>query len=81
MENDPKFEQRSDEIQDIISRIPSGLVRYGSAVLLLVITVFVFVSWLIKYPDLLKAEVVITTKPAPVSLVTRVLGQLSLESG
>ena len=36
------------------------------------------ISWFVKYPDVLKAEVVITTTPVPVNLVARVDGRLKL---
>jgi hypothetical protein len=75
------FEQnelRSPEVQEIVSKLPSGIIRWGISVTFLVILSILFISWFVKYPDLLKATVVITTSPPPTVLVSRTNGSLVL---
>lgn len=72
------IEIRSEEVQEIISHVPNGLVRWGLTVMFIVIASLLGVTWFIKYPDLLTAPVVITTTPAPVNLVARTSGRIQL---
>ena len=78
MEPEKQLEIRSDQVQEIISQVPHGLVRWGITVIFLVMLALLAASWFIKYPDILVAEVVITSDPAPVTLVTRVPGRITL---
>ena len=71
-------ELRSPEVQEIIGKAPSNLIRWGITVIFLVIVSLLFMSWFIKYPDLLTAKVVITTTPPPIALVSRASGSLHL---
>ena len=71
-------ELHSPEVQEIIGRVPNKLIRWGITVLFLVIVSLFFISWFIKYPDLLTARVVITTTPPPIALVSRSSGNLHL---
>lgn len=71
-------EIRSAEIQEIISQVPNGMVRWGMVVLFSVLVSLIGTSWFIQYPDALPAGVVITTSPAPHVLVSRKGGSLVL---
>ncbi len=71
-------ELRSAEVQEIIGKAPNNIIRWGITVLFLVIISLLFCSWFIKYPDLLTANVVITTTPPPIALVSRTSGNLHL---
>lgn len=74
--NIPLDEIRSSEVQDIISAIPSNLIRFGSLSVLLVIILLIIGSNFIVYPDILPAEILITTTSPPVKVVARSLGEL-----
>ena len=78
MEPEKQIEIRSNDVQEIISQVPHGLVRWGITVIFLVMLALLAASWFIKYPDILVAEVVITSDPAPVTLVSRVPGRITL---
>jgi multidrug efflux pump subunit AcrA (membrane-fusion protein) len=71
----------SEEVQEIVNRVPSWIVRWGTMLIFIVFLVALFISWFVKYPDVLKAEVLITTTPVPVNLVSRVTGRLKLLKG
>jgi len=74
-------EIRSEEVQEIVNRVPSWIVRWGTMLIFIVFLVALFISWFVKYPDVLKAEALITTTPVPVNLVARVAGRLKLLKG
>ncbi len=69
---------QSEEVQEIIGRPPHSVVRWGTTVVFLGIAVMFFISWFVHYPDLLVAQVTLTTTPPPVTLVSRVSGNLIL---
>lgn len=74
--NNNEIELRSEEVQEILTKIPHWLIRWGSLVILFILLLMLFVSWLIKYPDTIKTEVLITTQIPPEKLVARVTGRL-----
>ncbi len=72
-------DEHTPEVQEIIGRQPSNIIKWGVTVIFFVILSIFVLSWFIKYPDLLTAKVVITTNPPPVTLVTRTSGVLILQ--
>ncbi len=59
------IELRSEEVQDILTRIPPWMIRWGNTLFLGLIFLLLFVSWFVKYPDIIKAKAVLTTKIPP----------------
>ena len=50
----------SDQVNEIISNPPGKIVRWGTAVIFLVIVLILLLAWLIRYPEVLSSPVVIT---------------------
>lgn len=73
-----KVELRSEEVQDIITQMPGWLLRWGITLIFVLFVGLLAVSWFIKYPDVIKASVVVTTNPAPINLVSRTSGKILL---
>ena len=69
--------RHSDDIQDIISAPPSWLLQWGITSIVLLITIIVTLSAFIKYPDIVRAELKITSFNSPKLVVTKVPGRLS----
>lgn len=67
---------RSEEVNEILSRPPHWLVRWGVGSILLLLMLFTGLSWYIKYPDVVEGRVVLTTPTPPVKLFSRSSGQL-----
>lgn len=72
------IETRSEEVQEIISRMPTWIVSYGLTLLFIILVGLFWMTWFIRYPDVIKADIVITTYPPPVTLVARNSGSLLL---
>ena len=72
--NDLKL--RSEEMQDILSRTPNWMIRWGTILIFAIILMLFFVSWFIKYPDIVTTEIVITTAIPPEKLVARTTGKI-----
>jgi hypothetical protein len=50
----------SGQVDEIISKPPGRLVRWGTTVIVLVFAVILLLAWLIKYPEVISSPVVIT---------------------
>jgi HlyD family secretion protein len=72
------LEIRSEEVQEIITQMPGGLIRWGIGLIFFLFVVLLSISWFVKYPDVIKAKVVVTTDPPPINLVSRTTGKITL---
>ncbi len=70
------IELRSDEVQEILSRPPHSLIRYGISVICGVLLILFVGSFFFKYPDVVQGDVVITTENPPVWLVAKSSGKI-----
>lgn len=52
---------RSEEVQEILTRVPHWMIRWGNLLILVLILLLLFLSWMLKYPDTIPAQAVITT--------------------
>jgi HlyD family secretion protein len=68
---------RSDEIQDLMQRKPTWMIRYGTTLLAALILLGLFFTWLIKYPDLVVGPVTITSANPPVKVVCQTNGKIT----
>ncbi len=71
-----KIEIRSEEIQDILGQVPHWIVRWGIIVILFTVVVLLAGSWFFTYPDIIRAEIIVTTENPPATLVARTSGQI-----
>jgi len=65
---------RSDALEEIITSIPTWIIRYGNIVLLIIISLLLLLSYLIKYPETVLSEVTITTIDPPQKIYTQMSG-------
>lgn len=63
---------QSASVDDIVGREPSWIVRSGSVLIFTIFTALLLLTWFIKYPDTISAQVVLTTASPPVELVSSV---------
>jgi HlyD family secretion protein len=73
-----QIELRSPEMHDIVGRVPNRVIRWGISVIFLVMVTLLAMTWFIRYPDVIRAKVVVTTAPPPLNLVARSSGNLIL---
>lgn len=59
---------RSDDVQEILSKVPSWMVRWGTTLIFVLIVLALVLSYIIKYPDTLAGKVKITAVHPPVTL-------------
>ncbi len=70
-------ETRSEEVQDLLGRIPSWITRNGIILVIALLIIMIAGSWFFKYPDIITAPVVVTSDNPPVNLLARVDGKLT----
>ncbi|GAA4419556.1 HlyD family efflux transporter periplasmic adaptor subunit [Nibrella viscosa] len=70
------IELRSEEVQEVLSRPPRWLLRWGISLVFAVLVLVFAGAWLIRYPTLIKASFLLTTANAPKALVSRTEGKL-----
>jgi len=78
MPSSKAIELRSEEVQEILTRVPHWMIRWGSVVVLLILLSLFFVSWLVKYPDVISTKIVITTTIPPEKLVAKETGKIEV---
>ena len=75
-EENNTFELRSEEVQDILTKVPHWMIRWGTVLIFVIIVLLFFVSWFIKYPDVVNTEIVITTNIPPEKIVSKSSGRI-----
>jgi len=69
---------RSDEVNEIFSKMPSHLVRWGNTWILIVLLGLLALSYYIKYPDVITGNIILTSHSAPVGMVSTTNGKITL---
>jgi len=76
MPENEEIQIRSDEVQEILSAVPNWMIRWGISLIFGLILMLVFISWFIKYPDVIGGQAIITTTQPPAKLVSKSSGYL-----
>ncbi len=71
-----EIQLRSEEVQEILTRVPHWMIRWGNLLILVLVLLLLFLSWLIKYPDVIPAEAIVTTQIPPQKERARVTGKI-----
>lgn len=66
----------SEPVNELMGHPPGKILRWGTAIILVIFILFVLLLWLIKYPDTIPAPVEITTANPPVTLVSKLTGRI-----
>lgn len=69
---------RSEEVADIIERMPTGWTKLVTSIITAVVSVMLALGVIIKYPDTVTGQISITGEKAPVRLVASASGRLHL---
>ena len=68
--------RHSDEVQDIITKVPSWLLRWGITLFFGILSLIVLLSALIRYPDIVNAPLTIDSPNSPKPVVAKIPGKL-----
>lgn len=67
---------RSEEVQEILTAVPSWMIRWGSTLFLILILIILAFSWIIKYPEVVVSETYLTTLIPTQKEYAKVTGRL-----
>lgn len=70
------LELRSEEVQELITKVPSWLIRWGTTVVFIVLILVLLGTWLIHYPDLVHASFKLTSANAPKAVLAKTDGRI-----
>lgn len=80
MERDEKtykeIELRSEEVQEIMNRIPPWILRRGITLLFVIVLLLLVGSWVFRYPDVIQGEIMVTSLEPPASVIARSTGKI-----
>ncbi|WP_026979216.1 HlyD family secretion protein [Flavobacterium tegetincola] len=76
-EEHKEIELRSEEVQEILTRVPHWMIRWGNIVVLLILFSMMVGAYYVKYPDIVTTQVIITTQNPPEKLVARTSGKIA----
>lgn len=66
----------SEEVKDVLSEPPKSIFRWGNTMLFIFIVIILYLSWLIKYPDIVVAQAILTTDIPPQKEYAMVTGKI-----
>ena len=69
-------ELRSAEVQEILTDVPHWMIRWGNGLILSFFVCLLVATWLVKYPDIIPAKIVITTQQPPEKIYAQTSGQI-----
>ncbi len=65
------------DTDEIIGRTPSWIIRWGTALVILVFGLILFASWIFRYPDRIVSGIVVTSENPPAPVLARVNGKIA----
>ena len=68
---------RTEEVNEILTSTPKWILSWGISVVFILIITGVTLSYFIRYPDILTADITLTTLNPPVTLVSKNNGKLT----
>jgi multidrug resistance efflux pump len=68
---------RTEEVNEILTSTPKWILRWGISVIFILIVIGVTLCYFIRYPDILTADITLTTLNPPVTLVSKNNGKLT----
>lgn len=66
----------SEEVRDVLSDPPKSILKWGNTILLGFVLMLLLLSWVVKYPDIIASQIIITTGTPPEKLVAKVSGKI-----
>ncbi|MFY0629890.1 MAG: HlyD family efflux transporter periplasmic adaptor subunit [Flavobacteriaceae bacterium] len=78
MPNNQDIQIRSEEVQEILTKVPNWMIRWGNTLLLFLIVMLLAITWFVKYPDEIAAQVMVTTSNPPEKIYANTGGKFEL---
>lgn len=73
-------EERTEEVRDIIERMPTTFARNVTFLVCLIVALLIFFGFVVKYPDIVTGEVTVSAEKSPLKIVSAQRGRLRLNN-
>ncbi len=70
------IELRSEEVQEIMSHVPTWTIRWGITLIFVLILLMLSLTWIIKYPDVISANATLSTEQPVIKIVSKNAGEI-----
>jgi multidrug resistance efflux pump len=77
VEEEKEIILRTEEVNEILTSTPKWIFRWGISVIFILILTGITLSYFIRYPDILTADITLTTLNPPITLVSKNSGKLT----
>jgi multidrug efflux pump subunit AcrA (membrane-fusion protein) len=77
MEQNNNIELRTDEVRDILQKMPHWTIRWGISIIAGAVILLLLFSYLYRYPDLIRSEIVISAANPPAEIKARSTGKIT----
>lgn len=67
---------RSEEVQEVLSHVPTWMIRWGITLIFVLILMLVVLAWFVKYPEVISGNINITTETPPIKLTAQINGRI-----
>ncbi len=74
--NENQLQLRSEEAQEILSKQPPTVIRWGSSIFLLILSLLLAISWVVRYPDIVSVPFRLTSANVPKAIHAKINGKL-----
>jgi len=74
--SETSFELRSEEVQDILTKVPHWMIRWGTVLIFGILVMLFMTAWFLRYPDIIRTEIIITTNVPPEKLIAKTSGRI-----
>ena len=71
-----KIELQSNEVEDMLGRVPGWITRNGIILFLILLALLIFGSWVFRYPDIKRARILVTSVNPPADIEARTSGKI-----
>jgi len=71
-----ELQLRSEAVQDVLSRPPHWMFRWGNMIILGIIIMILMMSYFIKYPEFVPATIIVTSQNPPEKIEARINSKL-----
>ncbi|WP_010178900.1 HlyD family secretion protein [Aquimarina agarilytica] len=71
------IELRSEEVQELLTKVPHWMIRWGSVLFFILIVLLLLISYLVKYPDSIPCQAVVTSELPPEKIYAQKTGKIA----
>lgn len=65
------IELRSESVQDILTRPPHWMIRWGNTIIFIILLMILLMSYYIKYPEFVPSQIIVTSQNPPEKVLSR----------